>query len=89
MYSEMRQLATARNASQVEDRIKAELEILDASLQFFEAEGIDLTQRLDMALDDMWHRLRFHLFSSGIGGDAAGGIGKKPLAPLRSVESKL
>jgi hypothetical protein len=49
-------------------RIKCELEILDATLQMLEAQGVAEAERVDLALSEMWCRLRCHLIFTGIAG---------------------
>jgi len=66
-------------------RIKCELEILDATLQMLEAQGVAEAERVDLALDEMWCRLRCHLVFTGIGGSGASTQAQKHQTPLPPV----
>ena len=92
MYSDLRHLAANRNQEELLERVNIELKILDFTLQEMEASGIDAAERVDVALDQMWGRLRFGLIYTAIGQDE-GPVGadakkgcknaEKPLPPVR------
>jgi hypothetical protein len=63
-------------------RIKCELEILDATLQMLEAQGVAEAERVDLALSEMWCRLRCDLVFTGIEGQSKA-VPSAPLPPVR------
>ena len=88
MYSDLRNLQSLSEktpeSEKLKERVKAELEILDSTLAGLAAAGIDIVEYIEIALDQMWSRLRFPLLYSGMAGVPFKTLGKA-LPPVQTL----